>query len=100
MAPTFSKRALALGGGGFTGYLFEIGALTALDDLFEDGVTMNDLDLYVGVSAGAAAASLLANGVRPQEILDTNLSGARPYYFDHHLAVPTTLVLNVSMGSS
>ena len=29
MAPTFSKRALALGGGGFTGYLFEIGALTA-----------------------------------------------------------------------
>ena len=83
MAPTFSKRALALGGGGFTGYLFEIGALTALDDLFEDGVTMNDLDLYVGVSAGAAAASLLANGVRPQEILDTNLSGTRPYYFDH-----------------
>ncbi|HQY58711.1 MAG: patatin-like phospholipase family protein [Nitrospira sp.] len=83
MAPSFSKRALALGGGGFTGYLFEIGALTALDDLFEDGVTMNDLDLYVGVSAGAAAASLLANGVRPQEILDTNLSGTRPYYFDH-----------------
>ena len=83
MAPTFSKRALALGGGGFTGYLFEIGALTALDDLFEDGVTMNDLDLYVGVSAGAAAASLLANGVRPQEVLDTNLSGTRPYCFDH-----------------
>ena len=24
MAPSFSKRALALGGGGFTGYLFEI----------------------------------------------------------------------------
>jgi len=83
MALSSSKRALALGGGGFTGYLFEIGALTALDDLFEDGVTMNDLDLYVGVSAGAAAASLLANGVRPQEILDTNLSGTRPYYFDH-----------------
>lgn len=83
MAPAFGKRALALGGGGFTGYLFEIGALTALDDLFEDGVTMNDLDLYVGVSAGAAAASLVANGVRPQEILETNLSGTRPYYFDH-----------------
>lgn len=83
MAPPFGKRALALGGGGFTGYLFEIGALTALDDLFEDGVTMNDLDLYVGVSAGAAAASLMANGVKPQEILETNLSGMRPYYFDH-----------------
>ena len=83
MVQPFGKRALALGGGGFTGYLFEIGALTALDDLFEDGVTMNDLDLYVGVSAGAAAASLIANGVKPQEILDTNLSGTRPYYFDH-----------------
>lgn len=83
MAAPFGKRALALGGGGFTGYLFEIGALTALDDLLEDGVTMNDLDLYVGVSAGAAAASLMANGVKPQEILETNLSGTRPYYFDH-----------------
>ncbi|MGZ8382768.1 MAG: patatin-like phospholipase family protein, partial [Nitrospira sp.] len=83
MAQPFGKRALALGGGGFTGYLFEIGALTALDDLFEDGMTMNDLDLYVGVSAGAAAASLIANGVKPQEILETNLSGTRPYYFDH-----------------
>lgn len=83
MAQPFGKRALALGGGGFTGYLFEIGALTALDDLFEDGVSLHDLDLYVGVSAGAAAASLIANGVRPQEILETNLSGARPYYFDH-----------------
>ena len=83
MAQRLGKRALALGGGGFTGYLFEIGALTALDDLFEDGMTMNDLDLYVGVSAGAAAASLIANGVKPQEILETNLSGTRPYYFDH-----------------
>lgn len=83
MAPAFGKRALALGGGGFTGYLFEIGALTALDDLFEDGVTMNDLDLYVGVSAGAAAVSLIANGVKPRDILETNLSGTRPYYFDH-----------------
>ena len=83
MAPARGKRALALGGGGFTGYLFEIGALTALDDLFEDGVGMNDLDLYVGVSAGAAAASLIANGVTPREILETNLSGTRPYYFDH-----------------
>lgn len=83
MAPAFGKRALALGGGGFTGYLFEIGALTALDDLFEDGVTMNDLELYVGVSAGAAGVSLIANGVRPRDILETNLSGTRPYYFDH-----------------
>ncbi len=78
-----SKRALALAGGGFTGYLFEIGALTALDDLFDESFTVNDFEVYVGVSAGSAAASLIANGVKPQEILETNLSNTRPYYFDH-----------------
>lgn len=74
--------ALALAGGGFTGYLFEIGALTAFDDLFDDGFSIKDFDLYVGVSAGAATASLLANGVQPEEILVANLSGERPYYFE------------------
>ncbi len=77
------KRALALSGGGFTGYLFEIGALTALDDLFDDGFSVNDFDLHIGVSAGSAAAALLANGVKPEEIFETNLSGRRPYYFEH-----------------
>jgi len=77
-----SKMALALSGGGFTGYLFEIGALAALDDLFEEGFSVNDFDLYLGVSAGAAAAGLMANGVRPEEILRANLSGERPYYFE------------------
>jgi len=77
-----SKVAMALSGGGFSGYLFEIGALTALDDLFEDGFNVNQFDFYVGVSAGSAAASLLANGVTPAEILDANLTGERPYYFE------------------
>lgn len=78
-----SKRALALSGGGFPGFLFEIGALTALDDVFEDGFTVNDFDLYVGASAGAAAAALAANGVKPSDIFKANLSGERPYYFEH-----------------
>ncbi|MBI4400657.1 MAG: patatin-like phospholipase family protein [Nitrospirae bacterium] len=77
-----SKLALALSGGGFTGYLFEIGALTAFDDLFDDGFTVNDFHLYVGVSAGAAVAALLANGVKPEEIFEANLSGKQPYYFE------------------
>lgn len=81
MGPT-CKRALALSGGGVTGYLFEVGALAALDDLFEDGFTVNDFDLYMGVSAGAAVAALMANGVKPAEILGANLSGERPYYFE------------------
>ncbi len=78
-----TKLALALTGGGFTGYLFEVGALTALDDLLEEPFTSNDFDLYVGVSAGSALAALLAQGARPEEILETNLSGKRPYYFEH-----------------
>jgi NTE family protein len=77
-----SKVALALSGGGFTGYLFEIGALTALDDLFEDGFSVNQFDFYVGVSAGSAAASLLANGIKPEVIFQANLTGERPYYFE------------------
>lgn len=77
-----SKIALALSGGGFSGYLFEIGALAALDDLFEDGFRINDFDMFIGVSAGSAASSLLANGVTPEEILDANLTGKRPYYFE------------------
>ena len=78
-----TKLALALAGGGFTGYLFEVGALTSLDDLLGESFTTNDFDIYVGVSAGAAAAALLAQGVKPEEILETNLSGKRPFYFDH-----------------
>lgn len=78
-----TKLALALTGGGFTGYLFEVGAMTALDDLLGEPFTSNDFDLYVGVSAGSAVAALLAQGVKPEEILETNLSGQRPYYFEH-----------------
>ncbi len=78
-----TKLALALAGGGFTGYLFEVGALTGLDDLLGESFSSNDFDMYVGVSAGSAVAALLAQGVKPEEILDTNLSGTRPYYFEH-----------------
>ena len=78
-----TKLALAITGGGFTGYLFEVGAMTALDDLLGESFTSNDFDLYVGVSAGSAVAALLAQGVKPEEIFETNLSGTRPYYFEH-----------------
>lgn len=84
-----SKLALALSGGGFSGYLFEIGALTALDDLFEDGFRINDFDMFIGVSAGSAASALLANGVTPGEILEANLTRQPPYYFERrHIFSP------------
>jgi NTE family protein len=63
-----SKTALVLGGGGFTGGVYEIGALRALD-LLASNSTVNGFDIYVGTSAGAFVSSLLANGVTPEEMM-------------------------------
>src|SRR4051794_41384099 len=63
-----SKTALVLGGGGFTGGVYEIGALRALD-LLAVNRTVNQFDIYVGTSAGAFVASLTANGVTPEEMM-------------------------------
>jgi predicted acylesterase/phospholipase RssA len=63
-----SKTALVLGGGGFTGGVYEIGALRALD-LLSVNRTVNQFDVYVGTSAGAFIASLCANGVTPEEMM-------------------------------
>jgi predicted acylesterase/phospholipase RssA len=63
-----SKTALVLGGGGFTGAVYEIGALRALD-LLSVNRTVNQFDVYVGTSAGSFVASLAANGVTPEEMM-------------------------------
>src|SRR4029453_3609731 len=63
-----SKTALVLGGGGFTGGVYEIGALRALDLLAVDR-TGNQFDVYVGTSAGALIAALAANGVTPEQMM-------------------------------
>jgi NTE family protein len=63
-----SKTALVLGGGGFTGGVYEIGALRAFD-LLAVNRTVNDFDIYVGTSAGSFVASMLANGVTPEEMM-------------------------------
>ena len=63
-----SKTALVLGGGGFTGGVYEIGALRALDLLAVD-TTVNQFDVYVGTSAGALIAALAANGVTPEQMM-------------------------------
>jgi predicted acylesterase/phospholipase RssA len=63
-----SKTALVLGGGGFTGAVYEIGALRALD-LLSVNRTVNQFDIYVGTSAGSFVASLAANGVSPEEMM-------------------------------
>ena len=63
-----SRTALVLGGGGFTGGVYEIGALRALD-LLAVNRTVNQFDVYVGTSAGAFVAALTANGVTPEEMM-------------------------------
>ena len=62
-----SKTALVLGGGGFTGGVYEIGALRALD-LLSVNRTVNEFDIYVGTSAGSFVAGLLAAGLTPEEM--------------------------------
>jgi NTE family protein len=66
--PRRSKTALVLGGGGFTGGVYEIGALRALD-LMATNSTVNQFDVYVGTSAGSFIAALCANGVTPEEMM-------------------------------
>jgi|GEM_PF-48096 NTE family protein len=51
---------LALAGGGPGGAIYEIGALRALEEAL-DSIDMTQLDVYVGVSAGAFISACLAN---------------------------------------
>lgn len=75
LRPTRSRprTALALGGGGVIGGMFEVGAVAALEDRLGGPV---GFDLYVGCSAGSVVASLLAGGVTASDlyrILDQDL---------------------------
>lgn len=59
-APSGRRIGLALAGGGPEGAIYEIGALRALDEAVE-GLDLDDLFVYVGVSGGAFIAANLAN---------------------------------------
>ena len=61
------KLGIALAGGGPLGGIYEIGALLALEKALR-GVSLTDLDVYVGVSSGAFVAAGLANGISPSEM--------------------------------
>lgn len=66
--PTQAPRiALALAGGGPLGAIYEIGALCALQESLH-GLNLNQLNHYVGVSAGGFIAAGLANGLTPREL--------------------------------
>ena len=67
------RIGLAMAGGGPVGLVYEIGALRALDEALE-GIDFNRFDVYVGVSAGAVMAALLANQMGTGQICHTFLS--------------------------
>jgi NTE family protein len=74
--PRPSKAALVLGGGGFTGAVYEIGALRALD-LLSVSRSINAFDVYVGTSAGAFVAGAVANGITPQQMMQAIVRDGR-----------------------
>ncbi|MEM1412218.1 MAG: patatin-like phospholipase family protein, partial [Pseudomonadota bacterium] len=53
---------LAMAGGGPVGAVYELGALRAIEESI-NGLRLDQLDCYVGVSAGAFIAASLANGI-------------------------------------
>jgi NTE family protein len=79
--PRRHKTALVLGGGGFTGGVYEIGALRALD-LLAVNSSVNQFDVYVGTSAGAFIAALCANGVTPEEMMRVVTRQGKPPFKD------------------
>ncbi|HEV2952559.1 MAG TPA: patatin-like phospholipase family protein [Candidatus Dormibacteraeota bacterium] len=63
------RTALVLAGGGITGGIYQVGALRALDDVLINRSVL-DFDIYVGTSAGAFVATLLAVGIPPWAIAE------------------------------
>jgi predicted acylesterase/phospholipase RssA len=61
------KIALCLAGGGIEGLLYELGVLRAIDHFLRDR-RLVDIDLFFGISAGSVLASMLANGISPDQI--------------------------------
>lgn len=84
VAPSRSRAALVLAGGGVTGAVYEIGALRALDDLLH-GFSVSDFDIFVGTSAGALVAACLANRLTPRQLM-------------HHLELPVNGMAPLRLG--
>ena len=61
--------ALVLAGGAVSGGAFKVGGLKALND-FLVGRSISDLDMYVGLSAGALLGASLAGGITPDGMIE------------------------------
>ena len=65
---TTPRVALVLAGGAISGGAFKVGGIKALEDYLV-GRGLCDLDIYVGLSAGAVLAVPLAGGISPSEMI-------------------------------
>jgi len=69
VAPRKNPRvALVLAGGAVSGGAFKVGGLKALNDFLVDR-RITDMDIYVGLSAGAVLGASLAAGITPDEMI-------------------------------
>jgi predicted acylesterase/phospholipase RssA len=71
-----SRIGLALAGGGPLGAIYEIGALAAMNETLA-GLDCNDIDVYVGVSAGGFIAAGLVNGFTPHQMSRVFIEGEK-----------------------
>ena len=76
------RIGLALAGGGPIGAIYEVGALCALSEAI-DGLDLNNMNIYVGVSAGGIVATGLAHGLTPMQICRLFIDGEpKEFAFD------------------
>jgi NTE family protein len=64
-----ARRALVLAGGAISGGSFKLGGLAALDRYFSN-ISINEFDIYMGISAGAFLAAPIAAGIPPSELVE------------------------------
>lgn len=73
------RIGLALAGGGPVGAVYEIGALRALEEALPQ-LSLDALEVYVGVSAGSFVAAALANGFTAAQLV-RGVAGEAPPEF-------------------
>ncbi len=94
-SPTPARIGLALAGGGPLGAIYEIGALCALEEAI-NGLDLNALDGYVGVSAGGFIAAGLANGMTPRQLCTAFIDDAPKTAGPDH--VPAAMFMRPALG--
>lgn len=76
------RKALILAGGALTGGPFKVGGLKALNDYLTD-FSVNDFDIFVGISSGSMIAASLVGGIRPESMLKS-LDGTSSHFSKLH----------------